>query len=137
MRFVLCLPSTAVNSLPGHLATEAGCVCTQAGAASTIPDTAGHVWLQGTRQNMLYRLECKMMHASAVHEGYVNVASDAVSTRVWHARLGHPGGQALMAVVAEAHLDGVMSSEVDRVCNGCMCTKQAREVSAKSAEGRA
>ena len=61
------------------------------------------------------------MHASAVHEGHANAASEGyVSTQKWHARLGHPGRQALMAVVAEANLAGVVPQELDRVCSVCM-----------------
>ena len=61
-----------------------------------------------------------MMHASAVQEGHANVASKDVPTQTWHARLGHPGCQALMAVVAEANLAGVVPQELDRVCSVCM-----------------
>ena len=88
MRYVLCVPSMTVNLLSGHLATEAGYVCNQADAACTIADKAGRVWLSGSKQKRLYRLDCKMLHASAVHEGYANVASEDVSTQTWHARLG-------------------------------------------------
>ena len=79
-----------------------------------------------------------MMHASAVHEGCANAASEDVSTQTWHARLGHPGRQALMAVVAEVNLGSVVLQELDRVCSVCMCAKQAREPlhrSAKNAKG--
>ena len=122
----------------GHLATEAGYVCNQADAACAIAGKAGRVRLLGSKQKRLYRLDCKMMHASAVHEGYANVASEDVSTQTWHARLGHPGRQALMAVVAKANLAGVVPQELDRVCSVCMCAKHAREPfhrSAKNAEG--
>ena len=71
------------------------------------------------KQQRLYRLDCKMMNANAEHEGYANVSSEAMSTRTWHARLGHPGRQALMAVVAEAKLDDVVPQELDRVWGIC------------------
>ena len=86
MRSVLCVPSKTVNLLSGHLATEAGYVCNQADAACTTADKAGCVWLSGSEQKRLYRLDCKTMHASAVHEGFANVASEDVSTQTWHAR---------------------------------------------------
>jgi hypothetical protein len=109
MRSVLCVPSMTANLLSGHLATEAEYVCNQADEACTIADKPGRVWPRGMKQKRLYRLDCKMMHTNAEHEGYANVSSEAVSTRTyaWHARLGAPGRQALMAVVAEANLDGV------------------------------
>ena len=95
MRSVLCVPSMTANLLSGHLATEAEYVCNQADEACTIADKPGRVWPRGMKQKRLYRLDCKKMHASAVHEGYANVSSEAVSTRTWHARLGHPGRQPL------------------------------------------
>jgi len=108
MRSVLCVPSMTVNLLSGHLATEAGYVCNQADAACTIADRAGSVWLRGTKQKRLYRLDCTMMHADAVHEGYAHMAVAEAPTPVWHARLAHPGRQALMAVAEEAQLDEIV-----------------------------
>ena len=86
------------------------------------------------KQKRLYRLDCKMMRAIAVHEGSANVSSRAVSTPTWHARLGHPGCHALMAVVAEANLEGVVPQELDHVCSAFMCAKQARAPFHRSAK---
>ena len=138
MRSVLCVLGITVKLLSGHLATEAGYACNQADAARTIADNTGRVWLWGMKLKRLYRLDCKMMHASAVHAGYANLASEDVSTQTWDARLGHPERQALMTVAAEVILDGVAPQELDRVCGECMCTKHARDPlhrSAKNAEG--
>ena len=96
------------------------------------------MWLRGMKQKRLYRLDRRMMHAIAEYDGYANVSSEAVSTRIWHTRFGHPGRQAVMAVLAEAILDSVVPQQLDRVRSVCMCAKVAREpflFSAKNAEG--
>ena len=140
MRCVVCLPSMTGNLLPRHPATKGGYVCYQADTPCTMADMAdkARVWPRGMKQKRLYRLDCRMMHASAEHEGYANVSSEAVSTRIWHSRFGHPGRQALMAVLAETNLDSVVPHELDRVRGVCMCAKVAREpflCFAKNAEG--
>ena len=72
------------------------------------------MWLWGTKQKRLYRLDSDMMHASVVYEGNAEEASEDVSTRTWQACLGHPARQALMTVANLANLDGVVPQELDQ-----------------------